>query len=160
MSLKLLLPLILLLIPKISLAHCPICVAATGSAVAVARFYGVPDLVIGTFVGAFIASVGSWTSLILTKRKIYLPFQNTLIPLFVLLLFSISFHLGNIVTTLYDKFFIGMVVGIFVTLIAFNFSNFLRKRNKNKNFMPFQVIFVTFSFLLSTILICWVGGFV
>ena len=41
-----------------AMAHCPLCTLATGAAVATARWYGVDDLIVSTFIGGTIISTG------------------------------------------------------------------------------------------------------
>ena len=160
MSLKIVITVLLFsyFLVKLTFAHCPLCVAATGSAIAVARFYGVPDLITGTFVGAFIISIGSWVSRILKNRKHYIPFQQVIITTLSLSLFIMIFLLARLITTLFDEFLIGMLIGLFITYIAFIFNDFLRRRNGNKNYVPFQIILVTITFLLITIFGYYVIG--
>lgn len=76
-----------------ALAHCPLCSAATGSLLVVARAAGVSDLASGTLAGAFAVSTALWGSNWLKKRnkgKAYLPFQGIILVLASILLTIIS----------------------------------------------------------------------
>jgi hypothetical protein len=139
-------------------AHCPLCTAATGSAVAVARFYGVDDLIVGTFIGGFVISTALWLNRILRKKnkgKDYIPFQWVTVVLLSFILTFISFQSAGIVgyTTLFgiDRILMGMLLGSAITLFAFGFNGFVRKINGNKNYIPFQVIFLTIGLLLLSV---------
>ena len=152
------------LLPISVFAHCPLCVAATGSAVAIARFYGVPDLITGSFIGAFILSIASWINRVLIKRnrgKSYFPFQSIVLAAFWLFAFLTIFSIAKLISfTLFDKLLLGILVGSFITLFAFKFNDFLREGNGNKNYIPFQVIFVTLAFLLLSVFGYYSMGFV
>lgn len=150
---------------KPTFAHCPLCVAATGTAVATARFYGVDDLIVGTFVGGFIISTAFWFNKLLrkrNKRKNYLPFQLTIIVILSFVLTFVSFQSADIVSyaTFFgiDRILMGIIFGSIVTLVAFGFNDFMRKKNGNKNYVPFQVIFITIGFLLLSVLSYYIMG--
>lgn len=149
------------------LAHCPLCTAATGAAVAVARYYGVDDLIVGTFIGGFVISTAFWFNRILRKRnkgEDYLPFQSAIIILLSFILTFVSFHTAGIVSfsTLFgiDRIFAGMSIGSAISLAAFGFNDFIRKSNGNKNYIPFQVIFMTIAFLSLSALGYYIVGVV
>ncbi len=146
------------LIIQPALAHCPLCTAATGSAVALTRFYGVDDLVVGTFIGGFVISTAFWLNRILRKRnkgKDYIPFQSAILILLSFVLTFISFQVAGIYSVKkllgVDSILMGMFVGSIVTLFAFSFNDFIKRRNGNKNYIPFQVIFITLAFLLLSV---------
>lgn len=136
-----------------ALATCPVCVAATGTMVATARFYGVDDLITGTFVGGFIISVAIWVNKLLKKKnkKGYIPFQSAAIIVLWLFLFILIFYLAGLIFTLFDRVIMGMLTGSIITLIAFRFHNFLKENNGNKSYIPFQSIFLLIAFLLLTV---------
>lgn len=144
----------LVLYTGIALAHCPLCTAAAGAAVAITRWYGVDDLVVGSFIGAFVISTGLWFNNILKRRnkgKDYLPFQSVILVLLSLISTIISFSLGGITTNSYfifgiDKLIMGTLLGSGMTWLAFWFSKFLRK-NMGRTLIPFQSIILTFAFL-------------
>ena len=143
------------------MAHCPLCTAATAAAVVAARWYGVDDLIVSTFIGGMIISTGYWAHNWLKKRskgKGYIKFQ---LPILVLLSYaSIVFtfysagFLGNTAAkfTLFgvDKLFIGSTIGSIVTIFAFAMHEKLRKYNGNKNYMPFQAIVLALALLALT----------
>lgn len=144
----------LFLVIKPVFAHCPLCTAATGSVVAATRFYGVDDLIVGTFIGGFVISSAFWFNNILRKRnknKNYIPFQLVGILLLSLVLTILTFHtIGLTSVTLFgvDRILLGLLIGSFITLIAFRFHDFLKRSNGNKSYIPFQVILITLAFLL------------
>lgn len=127
-------------------AHCPLCVAATGSFVATSRIMGIDDAITGTFVGAFIISTALWTDRMLSKRKIRLPLQPyALSLLFIALTFAgffiFGFVSGGFATIMgIDRFIFGILAGSMIILFSYEAHNLLRKSNNGKNHLPFQGI--------------------
>jgi hypothetical protein len=69
--------------PKAALAHCPLCVAATGGLALLAASLGLSSAIVGVVSGAFALAMGLWFArLIKTKR---VPGQDWLVALFVYL---------------------------------------------------------------------------
>ncbi len=142
-------------------AHCPLCVVATGSLVAASRWYGIDDLIVGTFLGGFVISTTAWFDRILKKRnrnKEHIRYQYPIFILASIALTLITFYslgllgtgIPNYILFGVDKLLIGFLIGSFLTLFAFSFNDLLRKNNGGKNHIPFQVIFLTVIFLLVT----------
>lgn len=139
-------------------AHCPLCTAATGAAVATARWFGVDDLIVGTFFGGFIISSSLWFNNIIKKKnkgEEFIAYQSWLIILFSLASTIFAYYaLGLLnLTPPYvifgiDKILLGTMIGSFITLFAFYFHEFLKKVNGNKNYIPFQAIILSL-FILS-----------
>ncbi len=130
-------------------AHCPLCTAATGVAIAVARWYGIDDAIVGLFVGGLIISTAIWFNNILKKRnkgKEYFAYQGMILVFASLLFTFISFYFGGLIDTgIYtlfgiDKLVVGILLGSFVSWLAFYLHDVLRQINKNKNYLPFQAI--------------------
>lgn len=145
-------------------AHCPLCTAAVGAAAVSAGYYGVDMTIVGLFVGAFGVSTGLWFG-----RKIktkYIPFQLpliviasfllTVVPLmsvnggesffFPVLLFGAAGTFFNKVYWL-NKMLVGGSMGGLLTAAGFQFHLFLKKRNDDKVFFPFQGMAVTLAML-------------
>ena len=84
-----------LLFPTITLAHCPLCAAATGGLLIAARAYGVSDLITGTLAGAFAAVTAIWIHNWLkqkNKNKSYFPFQGIVLVLISILMTVLTFQ--------------------------------------------------------------------
>ncbi len=137
-------------------AHCPLCTAATGAAIAVTRWYGIDDSVVGLFVGGMIISTAFWFNNILKKRnkgKEYIAYQGLILIFISLLSTLVSFYFGGLIGTgiyiLYgiDKLLIGIFIGSFLTWFAFYLHDMLRQINRDKNYIPFQAIVLAFVFL-------------
>lgn len=138
-------------------AHCPLCTAATGAAVAVTRLYGIDDMIIGSLIGAFIISTALWFNNILLKRnrgKAYLPMQQHIISLASFLLTVVSFYIGGLFNALasaylagVDRLFLGLLFGTFLTLFGFEIHQIIR-RKRGKNYLPMQAIWIVMTLII------------
>lgn len=154
-------------------AHCPICTAATGTAVITARWFGIDDLIVGTFFGGFLISSTLWFNNILKNRnkgKEFIPYQGWLLILISLVSTLFIFYTMGLSETsiLIPKFtifgvsklFLGVIIGSIVTLFAFYLHEILRKINENKNYLPFQSIILSLILLLITSVSFYLLGWV
>ncbi len=157
--------LILLSIPTI-VAHCPLCTAATGAGIGLARWIGVDDSIVGLFLGAFIISTGLWLDNWLKKKKISIPLQGFLLVFASFLLTIIPLYLTGIIKNFeivrslpelsilglsifgIDKMLFGTIIGILAVGYSFSFSNYIKKKNGRVLF-PYQGI----SFMMITLFI-------
>lgn len=148
-------------------AHCPLCTAATASAVAVTRWYGVDDMIVGTFIGAFVISTAFWTNRVLRKRnkgKDFMPSQLAILTILSLVLTIVTFYFaglyGSFVVFGVDKIVWGLLAGSSITLVAYAMHEFLKSANHNRTYLPFQVIIITFVFLFMAIFAFYAIGLV
>jgi hypothetical protein len=144
-----------LLLVSRAYAHCPLCTAAVGTGVAVTRFYGVDDTIVGTWIGAFIISTALWFNKALKKK--YIKFQNFLVVVLALMATIVPFYFAGLINMQYklfgiDKLLLGILVGSFVTY----FGTFLSDKIRKKGFwFPFQTIAMVLILLILTSIIFW-----
>ena len=62
------------LVPKVTLAHCPLCTVGAGALAILAASLGISSVVVGVFIGAFSLALGLW--LAGTLRRQYFQFQK------------------------------------------------------------------------------------
>lgn len=146
-----------LLIPS-AFAHCPLCTAATGAAVAVTRFYGLDDSIVGVFVGGMVIATGLWINNLLkkyNKGKEFLPLQSVIVLLVSFILTIITLYFANLVGPAnpfkilgIDRILFGTIIGIALSYFSFRFHSLLRVLNKDKNFFPYQSIAVLILYLV------------
>ena len=154
---------VLLFIPLVSYAHCPLCTIGAGAAALGASWLGVSAGPIGVFVGAFSIALGLWIARLIKKK--YLPYQReaitllsffmTVLPLRTQLSEYSSFYLsfigdyGTILnrTYLINWFLIGSVLGGIIIIIAPHVSRKIAKLRNNKLF-PYQGVSITFLLLI------------
>lgn len=148
-----------------AMAHCPLCTAAAGTGVAVARYFGVDDSIVGLFLGAFIVSSALWLNVWLRKRNFHI--QNALLVLVSFLLFVIPFYLSGIITPIsmvksmpehhsfswlgflgIDKIMFGIILGTIMIWGSFGLSDHI-KNKRGRVLFPYQGI----SFMVLTLVI-------
>ena len=83
--------------PKV-MAHCPLCTAAVGSGLVIARSMGIDDSIVGIWIGAFIISTALWLNKFLVKRFRTIPFQKTIITVTFFLLTVVPLYFSNMIT--------------------------------------------------------------
>ncbi len=148
-----------LFLPFVSKATCPVCAVATVGAVGLCRWLKIDDLLSGIWIGAFLISFGLWFSSFLNKRKISFPFQSFFILFFVYFLTIYSFYYFNILGHSFNKIYnierllFGIFSGTLCFGLAIGFHQFLKKKNRDNSFFPFQKIVIIFSFLIIPTLI-------
>lgn len=135
----------LALIAAPTYAHCPLCTAATGSAVAAARYYGFDDLPVGTLIGAFAVSTGFWIHNFITKRKGRLfPLQLPIITILSIASTIAGLHFASVLGVSYflgvDKLLLGTLLGSAIVAGAFSAHEKMRAYHNNRNYVPFQSI--------------------
>lgn len=122
--------LMIAIFPEIALAHCPLCVVATGGLALLAASLGLSSAVVGIVSGAFALAMGLWFARLIKRKRV--PFQDWLIALFVylttvfpLMPFAVEYKplfipfIGEYGTTYsINLFLLGAFLGAGVILIA------------------------------------------
>ena len=146
---KKLLTSILCMLPMSAFANpaCPVCTIAIGTALPIAHRLGVPDMVAGIWVGAFLAILGYWIIKFFDKRGWNFPGRNALI--LTLSVASIGFiYLG---TTPYnpcsyfgflriDPVLFGTIIGAILFIITEKAYDFMKARNNGHAHFPFEKV--------------------
>ncbi len=144
------------LIPRATMAHCPLCTAGAGALALIAASLGVPGLIVATFVGGFALAMGMWIARMIKKK--YFPGQDqavtlatyllTIIPLWPVL---VDYKALYIPALGIDKYAETIPVNIYLVgsllggLILFG-SPYLSKwvsKTAGKQLFPFQGIVIT-----------------
>jgi len=161
---------LLLGLPRVALAHCPLCVAGAGVGLTLTRWIGVDDSITGVWLAAFLGATAFWTYSALNKKlKIKENLKVMLKPIIYVLFFILtiwSFYKFNLVVKHGDIFGIhkltfGMIVGAIVFYLVDIFDDFLIKRN-GKVFFPYQRIIMSLGsvFFLSIAIYILINYFV
>lgn len=147
-----------------AMAHCPLCTVGTIAGVGITRSLGLDDSIVGIFVGAMIVSSALWLNRIFKNKNIGghngLRFVSLLILTIVLTLLTFYlaglFGIGNNYRIFgIERLTFGAISGGIVSLAAFNVSNEIKKRNKNKTLFNYQTISITFLALILNAVIFW-----
>lgn len=147
--------LVFLIIPGV-LAHCPLCTAAAGAGVAVARFYGVDDSIVGLLLGAVIVSSALWFGKWMKKKDYGIKIPGFILVIASFLIFAVPFYYAGLITNFdmvksmpehhsmlglgvfgIDKLLFGMILGSLVIWGVFSFSDHITKK-RGKRLLDYQ----------------------
>src|SRR5574342_717637 len=153
-SLLLALPAFLASLPA-AMAHCPLCTAATGAAVGIARFYGVDDAIMGVLIGGFVVSSALWANNACRKRGWNFVYgQGTIIVLLSLVMTIVGFKTGGLLTgaALFGlpRLLAGMLFGTGAVSVGHGIHEYLRLKNDGKNLIPLQGMSIMLASMLIT----------
>lgn len=151
-----------ILVPAVY-AHCPLCTIGAAAAAGGAAYFGVSQIIIGIFTGAFAVSIGWWISRLIKKK--YIPFQRavlvllsfatTIFPLLPLLTDMKPYYLswfgdyGSLFnrTYLVNMFMVGSIIGGIVVCFTPWLSEKISRMRKNRT-IPFQGTALTLIILI------------
>lgn len=148
-----------LLTPGFSQAVCPVCIIAVGAGVGLCRWWGIDDLISGTWIGGLIVSIIIWVLNWLDKKSVKFKFRRlTVIILFYFIVIIPLYQMGIMGHPLnkfwgIDKLLFGIISGSLVFVISVWLNNFLKKKNQGRVFFPLQKVVLPILFLLITSLI-------
>ncbi|MEM5799578.1 MAG: hypothetical protein QXZ43_02850 [Candidatus Aenigmatarchaeota archaeon] len=155
---------ILLSIKKVA-AVCPLCTIVVGAGVGLTRYFGIDDLITGTWIGALILSSSLWLIDWLEKKKIkfFAMKQIVITSFYLIVLVPLYFsgfigHPGNTFLGI-DKILLGCFLGTIIFIKAILADKYLRKLNKNKVLFSYQkvIIPIVFLFIASIIIYLLLG---
>lgn len=149
-------------LPKISLAVCPVCSVAVGAGVGLSRWLGVDDTISGLWIGALIVSMIIWTINWFNKRSIIFKFRNFLITLFYYSIIIIPLYYSKIIFfninpffLFFDKLTFGIILGSFIFMAISDLYLYLKKMNKGHAIFPFQKVVMPVGALILSSLILY-----
>jgi len=136
----------IILTPTLSWAFCPVCVAAVGAGLGLARWLGVDDTVTGIWIGGLLLAISGWL-INLFKRKNWqfwnygpilflLTYAATLIPLYYM---DIVGHPKHTIWGI-DKLIFSITLGSVTFILSELLYEWLKKKNNNKPYFPYQKI--------------------
>lgn len=135
---------------------CPVCAVAVGVGLGLSRWLRIDDAISGLWIGALIVSLSflfaKWTKKNLAIVYFIFFLLTTFIPLYYYKI------VGNPLNTLWgiDKLLFGTAAGIIIFILSLIFHGFLKSRNHNKSYLPFQkVIIPVVTLLLASLILYW-----
>ncbi|MFH1233904.1 MAG: hypothetical protein V1649_04650 [Patescibacteria group bacterium] len=144
----------LLIIPMSAKAVCPICSVAVCASVGLSRWLGVDDVITGLWIGGLNISLIIWTIYWLSKKNIRFFGRKPLIFLVYYLATIWPLYLFNLIDLPYnrlwgfDKLLLGITVGSIIFLASVLSYEYLKKKNNNKAYFPFQKIIMPIGSLI------------
>ncbi|PIZ94326.1 MAG: hypothetical protein COX81_03780 [Candidatus Magasanikbacteria bacterium CG_4_10_14_0_2_um_filter_37_12] len=165
---------LLLFIPTVAKAHCPLCTIGAGTLAVGATYLGVSTMAVGVFIGAFALALGLWMARLAKKWKQVILYQSTIITILVVVstvvpmlplvseYMSINIYwfgpYGNIFnrTYLIHNFLMGSIIGAVIMLVSPYISSWIKKRQNGK-IIPYQGIVITLTLLVLVSLVIQFG---
>lgn len=130
-----------LMLANTTKAVCPICVVAVGAGFELSRMLGVDDLVSSLWIGAVLSAVSLWTIDWLKRKKWNFAFYKTVTWLVYYVLALAPFYLNR-------KILWGAFFGTIIFLGAVWLNNYLKKKNGDKVYFPYQKVVIPFGILI------------
>jgi hypothetical protein len=149
-------------LPVVAFAQpvCPVCTVAVAGGVGLCRYLGIDDLISGTWVGALMVLMVMWILKWLNSKNIRFKFRRLLIVFLSYFFVIAPLYWSHVIGAANNKFLgidklvFGIIIGSLVFLAAYLFENkFLRNRNQQKAYFPFQKVIVPVVFLIIASLI-------
>lgn len=146
-----------LLLAKPALAVCPICTIAVGAGVGFSRWLGIDDSITGLWIGGLIVSMIAWNLNWFDKKNIKFKYRNILTILAYYLIIIIPLYysgiIGNPLNTLcgcqfFDKLLISIIVGSTGFWFGASWYFYLKEKNSNHAYFPFQKVVMPISPLI------------
>ena len=151
---------LVLILPKLTYAVCPICTIAVGAGLGLAEWIGIDDTISGLWIGALIVSMSVWTINWLDRRNIKFTGRKILIfvayYLIVLLPLWLKGKIGHPLNRLcgIDKLLFGIILGSFLFAAGVIFHNYLRKRNGDRSYFKGQkIVFAVAPLIIASIIL-------
>lgn len=150
-------PVLAAVLPLTASAMCPICAIAAAGGVELSRYLGVDDTVTGLWLGGLTVSLIMWTENWLDKKVFHykgkeytIRFKGRIyadILFYALLIIVPLFYMGVIGQSAHKLVFMGidkLLFGIIVGAVAFWFGGswyeYLKEKNNNHAYFPFQKV--------------------
>jgi len=135
-------------IPLISKAVCPVCTVAIASGVGLCRYLGIDDIISGLWIGGLLVSMTVWFKEYLQKKNINFKYSNLIILFVLFFLTFIPLKFTNILGHKYNKIFgidrliFSSIIGIIILYISIFINSWLKKKNNNKVYFPYQKVVI------------------
>lgn len=127
-------------------AVCPVCTIAVGAGLGLSRWLGVDDLVSGIWVGGLLVSVSVWTYNWIKTKKFNFKYSLWIVSLLMYGITIIPLYYAGIIGHQYNKLFgidkllLGIILGTAAFLVASGIHFYLKKKNGDKSYFPYQKV--------------------
>lgn len=135
-------------------AFCPVCTAAVIAGLGLSRWLKIDDTISGLWIGAIIVLMIWWTISWTNKRKLIFFGKNILIAIafYIIVVLPLFYYniAGHPLNRLWgiDKLILGISIGSLFFGAGYFLHSFLKKKNKEKVFFPFQRVIIPITPLL------------
>ncbi len=144
----------LLFLPSCVRAVCPACTVAVAGGVELSRWLGVDDVISGIWIGALIISSILWFISWLDKKNFKFIFRNSLILVSFYLIVILPLYWMKFIDFScnllwgFDKLLLGIIFGSLVFSLGIWVNKFLKNKNNNKVYFPYQKVIIPVLFLI------------
>lgn len=148
---------------------CDLCTVGVVAGLAVSRYLGVDDSVVGVWIGAVVVALIAMTNAYLENKNVRFKFRDTLIALSYAGFTGASLYLAGVIglprnvffkisqnfaefvpSIVADKILLSSVAGAIVLVAASKFYQFLKAKNGGKAHFPFEKVFIPLASLAAT----------
>jgi len=135
-----------ILVINITYAICPLCTVAVGAGVGLTHWLGIDDTITGLWIGGLTVSLIMWTIYWLNGKNIHFKGRKIIITLAYYLIIVAPLYplkiIGQPLNTLWgiDKLLLGIISGSIFFFIGGIWYVYLKKRNNNQPYFPFQKV--------------------
>lgn len=138
-------------------AICPVCVIAVGAGLGLSEYLGIDDTIAGLWIGGLIVSMIIWNINWFNKKKWLFGNKELRDILLIILYYALIIWplmnkgiIGNPYNMLWglDKLLLSIVIGSLAFVLTNLLYNYLKKKNNNHAYFPFQKVVMPISTLL------------
>jgi hypothetical protein len=150
-----------LFIGQFAYAICPICVVGIGAGLGLSRWLGVDDLISSIWIGGLLVALAAWTIDWLNRKNIHFVLRDIIIWLAYYLLVLLPLYLYDIAGHPLNKFWgvdkilLGTIIGTVIAVLAIVLHFWLKKKNGDKVYFPYQKVAIPIASLIITSLIVY-----
>lgn len=140
---------------------CDLCTVGVVAGLAVSRYLGVDDSVVGVWIGAVVVALIAMTNAYLENKNVRFKFRDTVIALSYVGFTGASLYVAGVIglprnvffkipSIFADKILLSSVAGAIVLVAASKFYQFLKAKNGGKAHFPFEKVFIPLASLAVT----------
>lgn len=140
-------------------AVCPVCIVAVGAGLGLSRWLGIDDVVSSIWIGALLLALTIWTLVEMEKRNWKFKFDKLVVFLAYYLIVLIPLYRSEIIGHPLNKIFgidriiFGATVGTLVLFAGYWLHHYLKVKNNNKSYFPYQKVVLPVVILILTSLL-------
>jgi hypothetical protein len=127
-------------------AICPVCTIAVGAGIGLSRYLGIDDAITGAWIGGLIISIALWTDNWLKGKNKNIAYQKILLIIVYYAVVILPLYWKNIIGHPFnkicgvDKILFGIIFGSLGFWLGSELHLYLKKRNGDKVYFPFQKV--------------------
>lgn len=140
---------------------CDLCTIGVVAGLAISRYLGVDDSVVGVWIGAVLVALVVMTNAVLEKKNVRFRFRDEIIALSYVVFTAVSFYFAGVIgiakntffgsdSIFADKVLISSVVGAAVLVAASKAYQWLKAKNGGRAHFPFEKVALPVGALAAT----------